>query len=230
MAFPVVYTPEPTRPSGTPRQGTKLLYSFILQHFSVTGLGIYNPRDVKGNEWPNWTATGSQHASGRAGDCGVPIVRPGAHPEGHRLAYWLVVNAAALGIQEVIFAGQRWTNQTQAWRHYTGRSDHYDHVHWAQNAEAAGSLTREQIEAVWATGPNEGDDWMGDPYDRDEVVGRLDEIRTGLADLHRKAVANEERDAVVLAAIEALDDSGPGGLSKADVVAAVKQALREGTG
>lgn len=91
---------------------------------------------------------------------------------------------------------------------------------------------------------HEGDGWMGDPYDRGEVVGALHEIlalqRSDHAAIADMAVAvldpegglgaliKAER-AAVLAAIEALDDSG-GGLSKAEVIEAVKQAGREGTG
>lgn len=167
MAYPATYTPEPTKPSGGPAKGTKILYAFILLHFTVKGLGIYNPRDTAGNMWPNWRTgrdgkkRGSQHASGRAGDCGVAVDRkrwPTGHPEGRRLAAWLVRWHLTLGIQEVIFADRRWTNKLgvipwSEWPRYDGRSDHFDHVHWAQNAEGAAGLTLAVLEALWAEHP-----------------------------------------------------------------------------
>jgi hypothetical protein len=160
VTFPVVYTREPTKPSGGPRPGTRILLGFIIDTFDaavhgdeISNLGIYNPRDVRGNPWPKWKATGSQHARGAAGDAGVPVQRPHGHPEGHRLANWLVAHHAALGVQEVIWAGRRWDNQTQRWARYDGRSDHFDHVHFAQTAQAADELTLAQVLAVWNSHP-----------------------------------------------------------------------------
>lgn len=163
MAYPATYTPEPKKPSGGPRKGTRRLYDFCIGTFDVAvhppddihGLGIYNPRDVCGNPWPNWSCTGSQHARGAAGDCGVPVVRPQGHAEGHRLATWLVRHHAALGVQEVIWAGRRWHNGLGViphadWPKYGGKSDHFDHVHWAQNDAAADGLTDDEIRAVWS--------------------------------------------------------------------------------
>lgn len=163
MTYPLTYTPEPKKPSGGPRAGTRRLYDFCIGTFDVAvhpaddikGLGIYNPRDVCGNPWPEWTCTGSQHARGAAGDCGVPVVRPQGHAEGHRLAGWLVTHHAALGVQEVIWAGRRWHNRLGViphaeWPKYGGRSDHFDHVHWAQNDAGADGLTDAQIKAAWA--------------------------------------------------------------------------------
>lgn len=164
-SYPVVYTPEPKKPSGGPMPGTVALLRFAVGEFDVavdgdeiTSWGIYNPRDVCGNEWDTskpqngWACTGSQHARGAAGDAKVPVV-PGGHREGWRLALWLVEHHVALGVQEVIFAERRWTNQTQEWRKYSGRSRHYDHVHFAQNDAGARGLTDDQIRAVWDRHP-----------------------------------------------------------------------------
>lgn len=160
MTYPATYTPAPSRPASGPQPGTLSLQRWILDLWDAadavddqdpTNLGICNPRDVCGNLWPNWDCSGSQHARGAAGDDGFPVDRqrwPSGHPEGTKLARWLVANHRALGIQEVIWAGKRWTNQTLEWRPYTGRSDHFDHVHWAQNSAGAAGLTVAQIEAV----------------------------------------------------------------------------------
>lgn len=161
MSFPIVYTPEPTRPSGGPQPGTRTLQTWIVNEWDEadavddtdpTNLGIYNPRDVCGNPWPDWECKGSQHASGRAGDDGFPVA-PGGHPEGHKLAAWLVENHAELGIQEVIWAERRWHNDLPVlpharWPTYRGRSKHLDHVHWAQNSFGAAGLTIEMIRGV----------------------------------------------------------------------------------
>lgn len=163
MAFPVTYTPEPSRPSGGAQPGTKTLLGWIVSPTGwdaadafddqdPTNLGIYNPRDVCGNQWPNWKCKGSQHARGAAGDAGFPIVT-GGHPEGHKLATWLVAYHAELGVQEVIWAERRWHNGLgwlpfAKWPKYTGRSKHLDHVHFAQNDAGAKGLTLEMILAV----------------------------------------------------------------------------------
>lgn len=182
MTFAVVYTAEPTRPSGGPQPGAIVLMNWTLAKWDAAdGIddvdpgndGIYNPRDICGYLWPDWHCTGSQHAAGRAGDVRFPVVRPGGHPEGWKYARWLVANHAVLGIQEVIWAGQRWTNKTFTWKSYSGRSDHFDHVHWCLNAAAADDLTVAIIESVAPNSaptpdpqptPEPEDDDMPKPY------------------------------------------------------------------
>lgn len=155
MAFPRTYTPEPSRPSGGPRPGTRVLLTYLVGEWDDANykdesqsLGIYNPRDVCGNQWPDWECPGSQHARGAAGDASLPVVRPRGHPEGHRMAAWLTEHHLDLGVQEVIWAGRRWTNQTGYWAAYGGRSDHFDHVHFAQNDAGADGLTLEMIRQI----------------------------------------------------------------------------------
>lgn len=144
--YAATYTREPSQPSGGPLPGTVRLQRALTQHFHGSDLGIYNPRDVCGNPWPGWKCAGSQHARGAAGDVGYPILRPDGHPDGTALARFLTTNHRQLGVQEVIWAGRRWTNQTLGWRNYDGRSDHYDHVHYTLTADAAVRLTTAQIE------------------------------------------------------------------------------------
>lgn len=147
--YAATYTKEPHRPSGGPLPGTIRLQRFLVDEFNGQDLGIYVPRDVCGNYWPDWKCSGSQHARGAAGDIGFPTTRPNGHPTGHRLASHLTIHHRELGIQEVIWAGRRWTNQTRVWKPYTGRSDHFDHVHYAQTADAAVNLTAAEIEATF---------------------------------------------------------------------------------
>lgn len=157
MVYLARYTPEPTKPAKGPQPGTVRLTNWTIASWDAAdkidnvdpvSWGIFVPRDICGNLWPDWRCVGSQHARGAASDIKFPVVRPGGHPEGWKYARWLVKNYRHLGIQEVIWAGQRWTNQTLEWRPYDGRSDHFDHVHWAQSASPALRLTYEEIVAV----------------------------------------------------------------------------------
>lgn len=158
--YATVYTKEPARPSGGPLPGTVRLQRFLVDEFDGTNLGIYNPRDVCGNQWPDWECVGSQHARGAAGDIGFPVVRPEGHADGRRLAAHLVEHHRQLGVQEVIFSARRWTNQTGTWKPYTGRSDHFDHVHYALTADAAVNLTAAEIEATFQTQETQQDEDM----------------------------------------------------------------------
>lgn len=144
MTWPLRYDPVGRRPSGRVEPGTRALQQAILERFSppATNLGIYNPRDVRGNVWPNVTTTLSIHAEGRAGDVGFPTRgHPDGHPRGHELARLLVERAVPLGVQEVIWARRRWAADDGRWDRYSGRSAHLDHVHWSQHRAAARSLT-----------------------------------------------------------------------------------------
>lgn len=147
--YAATYTREPSQPSGGPLPGTVRLQRRLVDEFQGQDLGIYNPRDVCGNLWPKWKCVGSQHARGAAGDVGFPILRPNGHPTGHRLANHLVANHRQLGVQEVIWAGRRWSNQTSAWSSYDGRSDHFDHVHYALTSDASVNLTDAEIDATF---------------------------------------------------------------------------------
>lgn len=149
-----IFDPVGRVPSKGPQPGAAALHRYTLARFNGRDLGIFNPRDVCGNAWPpkppatKLPCVLSFHAEGRAGDAGFPVQRPNGHPDGSALADWLVANANALGVQEVIWAGRRWTTTTRKWQRYTGRSDHFDHVHWSLNRDAARTLTGAHIEAV----------------------------------------------------------------------------------
>lgn len=158
--YPLTYTPEPTVCAGGPQAGTKILQAWICSSSpwkaTFSDLGIFACRDIYGDWCPGCNhAALSSHASGRAGDSGCPVVA-GGHPHGHALAAWLVKNHKILGIQEVIWARRRWTNQTQTWRDYDGVSPHLDHVHWSQNSTGARYTTLGRIQSVapTTTAPN----------------------------------------------------------------------------
>ena len=99
----------------------------------------------------------SAHCFGRGLDFGFRGQR--SHPEGTRLALFLVAEAPALGIQRVIwqfnvghqFEGPReWDSRPgqRFWSHYSG-SDHSDHVHAELCWEAARTLTRSMVREAY---------------------------------------------------------------------------------
>ena len=137
--FPIVYdiAREPTL---GPSPGAQALMRHTVQHFAATSLGVYHVRDVAG------TTTLSKHARGEAGDSGYPYTIGGT-PEGWRLANWLLLWHAELGVQTVIYARKVWTNLRDAdgWRHYGGVSAHWEHVHWELTTQAAAELTSHMI-------------------------------------------------------------------------------------
>ena len=139
MTYPTAYIAAASPPSGGPRQGSRNLMAAVLAaHPGATNLGIYNPRDVCGNTWPNFKCAPSQHATGRACDFGIP---PSRRPSlGEAIAQALVAHAPELGISEVIWNRRRWI-ALYGWRTYTGRSPHLDHVHVTLHPEAADRLT-----------------------------------------------------------------------------------------
>lgn len=137
----LVYDP-PVKDSGGPTPGTIQLRQFVLGYFDVQDAvqdikdgGIYNYRRVRGG------SSLSAHAEGRAWDAMIV----GKKSEGDRLADWLVANAEAIGVQEVIWFQRRWAANTLRWNPYSGASPHTDHVHVALNREASQHLTVEKL-------------------------------------------------------------------------------------
>jgi hypothetical protein len=127
----MTYNPPTGPPSGGPTKGATNLEKLVAERYEVSPLGIYNPRDVCGNPWPNWRCAPSAHAEGRAVDFGV------TKTTGDALADWLVDNAPDLGVQEVIWYRRRWAANQPSWQSYSGRSPHTDHVHVALTRAAA---------------------------------------------------------------------------------------------
>ena len=186
MSYPTDYVKASSPPSGGPKPGARNLMRAVLDaHKGATNLGIYNPRDVAGNVWPNFKSSPSQHATGRACDFGIPVNR---RPSlGDSIAQDLVDGASGLGVSEVIWSRRRWTSAA-GWRPYTGRSAHLDHVHVTLHPAAADGLTLTEaqralnvrpVAAARATlkpPPEETDD-MATP----EVRKQLDQIESDLA-------------------------------------------------
>lgn len=136
----------------------------------------------------------------------------------------------------------RTVNGQQVWRWGGDYSGNKDAMHFEVVCTPAALATG--IDPTTVPGGDEEDEMPYTDEDRGrdkqlyaevinlkQIVGSL---QTGVLDKDAGLVVlakhQAERDAAILKAIDELDDSKPGGLTKADVVAAVKQAEREGTG
>lgn len=194
MPYRYAYDPVGPRPALGPQRGAVTLLRFLVGAFDdadlvddVASLGVYNPRDVCGNQWPDWRCAGSLHAEGRAGDAKVPVDRrrwPDGHPEGHRIAGFLVDAADLLGVQEVIWARRRWDSRRRTWVAYRGRSDHLDHVHFGLCRAAALRLTTTDVHAAYQE--------LDDMFTTDDRK-KLDDLHAALAELHRPNHQNIRR-------------------------------------
>jgi hypothetical protein len=76
---------------------------------------------------------GSYHDSGNGLDCWVGGSTPTASEKaaGDAAVNWLVANADALKVQEVIWYGRiwLWKSQSAGWQTYSGTNPHRDHIH-----------------------------------------------------------------------------------------------------
>lgn len=120
-----------------PAPGAEALMAHMLGRFPGShSMGIHNCRDICGNPGPPpFPCPMSIHAEGRALDVGS------SGDLGQQIADYAVANAAALGIQAVIWNRQDWNSQRRTWDAYNGRSPHTDHVHIDLCWDAAGGLT-----------------------------------------------------------------------------------------
>ena len=125
-------------PSGGARKGALALMTYVVNRWSVLNSGIYNPRDICGNPWPNVSCSLSAHLEGRACDFGI---RPFGAPVGTEISAWLIMNRYILGVEEIIWNRRVWSGNNPFWRTYVGRSDHSDHIHVTLSKVKADSLT-----------------------------------------------------------------------------------------
>lgn len=114
-----------------PAPGTTALWDVIRSRYpQATFLGIYNARNVRGSD------SLSLHAEGRALDFRPP---QGATED---VAQWLLINATALGLQEIIVYGTKriWTSAkaSDGWRRYNGVAAGMNHIHVGQHRMGAG--------------------------------------------------------------------------------------------
>lgn len=197
---------------------------------AVRTMGIYNCRPSSGGGGL------STHGEGRGWDAGFLVSRPVEKAHGDAFAAWLVGHAQDLGIQRVIWNGREWDAREKVWEAYTGPSPHTDHVHVELCWAAARTLTAATIQSFLPGGADLTPDesrWLkevrdllvgNDPATLDGFVERTDRKIDALRDV-LKGIS----DGTIQVTCKG-GGGGGGGLTEAQVVAAAKRALKEGSG
>ncbi len=126
--------------TGSLTSGAADLRDYIRATFRGTSsIGGYNCRQNTAN-----LAETSVHGTGRALDIMIPLVNRRANSAvGDPIANWLVQNAAAIGIQYVIWNHIRWSGSRSGRKDgdYGGPSPHIDHIHVELNRDGAARST-----------------------------------------------------------------------------------------
>jgi hypothetical protein len=126
--------------TGRLTDGARELGNYIRRTFAgVTTVGGYNCRPNTANR-----SETSMHGVGRAIDIMIPPVRGRANSAvGDPIANWLVQNAAAIGIQYIIWNRVSWggNRRPPKERRYTGPVPHIDHIHAELTLDAAARRT-----------------------------------------------------------------------------------------
>jgi len=119
-----------------PKPGAVAFRAFVLGHLGGTDLGICRACG----------AGRSEHYEGRAWDWGVRADRPEDVERVAKLFNWLFApgahgepnaNFRRVGLRYLIWDGKIWSGGTKAWRPYSGRSAHRDHVHFTLGWDGA---------------------------------------------------------------------------------------------
>lgn len=121
--------------------GTRQLGDYIKAHFAgrVSSYGGYSCRQNTAN-----LAKTSVHGTGRALDLFVPTYGGQAdNTKGDEVANWLIRNAAAIGVQYIIWDRASWQASLKGskLRGYTGPHPHHDHIHVELNLDGAARRT-----------------------------------------------------------------------------------------
>ncbi|MBI1946091.1 MAG: hypothetical protein HYS27_10365 [Deltaproteobacteria bacterium] len=119
--------------SGGATDGALTLRDHLLGYFpQIASVGIYNCRVIAG------TNSMSLHGVGRALDIMIPTVGGDADNDlGDPIAAWLIENAAAIGMQTIIWDHSIWRVTYDPRIHeYTGSNPHVDHLHVEINVAA----------------------------------------------------------------------------------------------
>lgn len=107
-------------PQPAPKQLAKQLRANFPQ---ITQMGIYNDRNIAG------TNKKSAHAEGRAIDIHLSASEPEQRSLGDQLYHALIRKAKSLGIDNVIWNRQIWSQAHGGPRPYMGENPHTDHIH-----------------------------------------------------------------------------------------------------
>ncbi len=145
----VAYNPAPSWSDGAncsdgATDGALTLRDHLLGFFpQIASVGIYNCRPIAG------TNSMSLHGVGRALDIMIPTVNGDADNDlGDPIAAWLIMNAAAIGMQTIIWDHSIWRVTYDPRIHeYSGENPHVDHLHVEINVDAG------QEEPPWFEAP-----------------------------------------------------------------------------
>lgn len=100
------------------------LWQLVSANFpQARNLGIFNRRNIAG------TTTPSLHAEGRAIDIGLKVSNSTEKTIGDQLFMAFTDLGSQIGLQEVIWNRQIWSDRRTAVHRYTGANPHIDHVH-----------------------------------------------------------------------------------------------------
>jgi len=143
--------------TGKLRNGSRKLGQFVAnQHRVVTSVGGYSCRR-------NTADTGSMsvHGTGRALDIMLPRAAGGQadNSNGDKIANWLILNAAKIGIHRIIWDRSIWRANGTNDGAYGGASPHTDHLHVELTTQGAAGTT------PWFKTMSAGDSGTDEPTD-----------------------------------------------------------------
>jgi hypothetical protein len=129
-----------------PQPAPKHLAKRLRVNFpQITRTGIYNDRNVAG------TNKKSSHAEGLGLDIHLSALDPGEGELGDQLYQALIRRARELGIDNVIWNRQIWSQSRGGPRQYTGVNAHTDHLHVEFTRAGSQNRALEEIEVDIAT-------------------------------------------------------------------------------
>ncbi len=124
------------RCTGSLREGAQDLARQMMRRYdAIASVGGYACRQNTAD-----AARTSVHGTGRALDIMVPTLAANHRPDvaaGDPIANWLVVNAASIGVQLIIWNGSVWRANGTNIDRYTGPNPHIDHLHVELTERAA---------------------------------------------------------------------------------------------
>ena len=124
--------------AGSFTAGGKVLREYLKANFKgISSIGGLSCRSNSAN-----TSKMSIHGIGRALDIMIPKNNGKANSAvGDPIANWLVLNAAAIGIQYLIWNRVRWSGSRKSFGRYGGPNPHTDHIHVELNEDGANRRT-----------------------------------------------------------------------------------------
>jgi hypothetical protein len=117
-------------------EGAASMKNYINERWAppVTSIGEFSCRAIVCEDEPCAT---SIHGLGRAVDVMIDAETAEGLEKGNEIRNFLIHNAEAFGIQQIIWNRGIWTANQDGWRAYTGPHDHVNHLHIEVNKKAS---------------------------------------------------------------------------------------------